>query len=300
MPFAFEGIIPAIWTPTDADGALLKTEFRANIRFAISSGIDALLILGSTGEFIQLTVAQRKEVLERAIEAADGAPALVNISHTNPRAVAELAKHARTAGAAGVTLLPPWFYPLGDEDLVAFYAAAGAVSGLPLGIYNFPNLTGKRLTPELTRAIAKETQVTFLKQSGGNFDDHQGQIAVGRELGFKVLTGWDTCIPEAMGLGAKGCVGGLGNFVPEIMLKIHRLISMGRPAEAEAPAQLMKKIGAIVNTLEFPMNVAAAMEARGLNPGAPKQVMSATSKQRYAALRDKMTALLRENGLEKI
>lgn len=300
MSFVFEGIIPAAWTPTDPGGALLKSNFRDHIRFLVSTGVDALLILGSTGEFVQLSVDERKEVLDTAIAAADGTPIAVNISHTNPRVVAELSKHARAAGAAAVTLLPPWFYPLSDDDILAFYAAAGAATDLPLGLYNFPNLTGKNLTPELIRAIARETPVAGLKQSGGDFPDHKPIIALARELRFNVLTGWDTCIPEAMSLGAKGCIGGLGNFVPEFMLKIHRLISMGRAQEAEPPARLMKEIGALINALEFPLNIAAAMEARGLNPGFPKQVISVASRKRYDALREKLRELFQQHGVEKI
>jgi dihydrodipicolinate synthase/N-acetylneuraminate lyase len=297
VSFSFEGVIPAVWTPTDGAGALLKEALRSNIQFLVGSGVDALLVLGSTGEFIQLSVGERKEVLDCAIKFARGIPVGVNISHTNPRAVAELSRHARTAGAGAVMLLPPWFYPMNDDDLVAFYGRAGGASDLPLGLYNFPNLTGKRLTPELVRAIAKETRVTGLKQSGGDFAEHQPLVGLGREVGFKVMTGWDTCIPEAMAVGAKGCIGGLGNLVPEIMVKIHRLVSMGRTAELDAPAQLMKRIGALINTLEFPLNIAAGMAARGLATGEMKQVLSASSQARYETLRDGLRRLFEEHNL---
>src|SRR5205809_679680 len=111
MSFSLKGIIPAVWTPTDADGNLLKEALRKNIEAMLAAGVDGLLVLGSTGEFIHLGVEQRKEILECAVEFAHGTPVLTNVSHTNPRVVAELGWHATQAGAAGVSLLPPWFYP---------------------------------------------------------------------------------------------------------------------------------------------------------------------------------------------
>lgn len=291
MPFSFAGVIPAVWTPTGADGSLLKDAFRENLQFILRSGVKTLLILGSTGEFLQFTPDERKKILDFALENALEADIAVNISHTNPRVVADLARHARYAGANALTLLPPWFYPLSDEDLIAFYANASRVTDLPLALYNFPNLVGKTLTPEIIRALAKEMPMDGMKNSGGKFEDHKPLAELARELGFNLLTGWDTHIPEAMAMGAKGCVGGLGNFVPELMVEVYRLIASGRANEAAAPARALKQIGQIIDTLEFPNNVAAAMEARGLQPGVPKQILSAASRQKFNAVRDALQKL---------
>ena len=112
MSFLVEGVIPAVWTPTDRDGKLLKDALRRNIEAMTSAGADSLLLLGSTGEFIHLTTEQRKEVLEAAIEFAGSTPVLTNISHTNPRTVAELGQHEKEIGDAGVSFMAPLFFPL--------------------------------------------------------------------------------------------------------------------------------------------------------------------------------------------
>jgi hypothetical protein len=52
-----------------------------------------------------------------------------------------------------------------------------------------------------------------------------------------------------------------------------------------------------VSALEFPLNVAAAMEARGREVGVPKSIISSQTRVRYAALRENMRALLAEYGL---
>jgi 4-hydroxy-tetrahydrodipicolinate synthase len=296
MPFSLQGIIPAVWTPTDADGKLLEAGFRKNLEAMIAVGVDSLLVLGSTGEFIHLTADQRKEVLETALQFAGKTPVLANISDTNPRVVAELGRHAKSAGAAGVSLLPPWFYPLKEDDLVAFFVAAGKAVDLPLTLYNFHAMTGKPITPQIVRRIGSEIQIGGIKHSAGDLEEHREFAAVGVELGFNVVTGWDTHLPEAMALGAKGCVAGLANVVPELIVKVYQAVSSGRSEDVHEPARQMRKIGEIISALEFPLNVAAAMEARGREVGVPKSVMSSQTRVRYAALKESIRALLNEYG----
>lgn len=296
MPFSLQGITPAVWTPTDAEGKFLKAGFRKNIEAMIAAGVDSLLVLGSTGEFIHLTANQRKEVLESALEFARKTPVMTNISDVNPRVVAELGRHAKSVGAAAVSLLPPWFYPMNEDDLAQFFVAAGKSVDLPLILYNFHAMTGKRITPQIVRRIGSEIQIGGIKHSAGDLEEHREFAAVGDELGFNVVTGWDTHLPEAMALGAKGCVAGLANVVPELIVKVYQSITSGRAEDVHEPARQMRKIGEIISTLEFPHNVAAAMEARGREIGVPKSIMSSQTRVRYAALKENMRAVLNEYG----
>ena len=192
--------------------------------------------------------------------------------------------------------MPPWFYPMSEDDLVAFFVAAGKAIDLPLILYNFHAMTGKRLTPEIVRRIGSEIRIGGLKHSAGDLEEHKDFAAVGNELGFNVVTGWDTHLPEAMALGAKGCVAGLANVVPELIVKVYQAVAGGRSEELHEPARQMRKIGEIVGALEFPFNVAAAMEAAGREVGAPKSIMSSQTRVRYVALRENMRALLKEYG----
>jgi 4-hydroxy-tetrahydrodipicolinate synthase len=296
MPFLLQGVIPAVWTPTDADGKLIREGLRKNVEAMKAAGVDSLLALGSTGEFIHLTIAQRKEVLEAVLEFAGSVPVLANISDVNPRTIADLGRHAKQSGAVGVSLLAPWFYPMSEDDLVAFFVSAGKAVDLPLTLYNFEAMTGKKLTPEIVQRIGAEVQIGGLKHSAGDLEEHKAFAEVGAELGFNVVTGWDTHMPEAMALGAKGCVSGLANVVPELIAGVCKMLASGRNEDVHEPAWQLRKIGEIVSALEFPLNVAAAMEARGREVGAPKSIMSTGTRIRYKALRETMRAFLKEHG----
>lgn len=292
MSFALTGIIPALWTPTDADGRLLKETLRRNLDFILAARVHSILVLGSTGEFIHFSTDERKEILDNVLNHAGSTPVLVNISAVNPRHVRELGRHAKAAGAVAVSLLPPWFFPMSDDDLVEFFVSAAELIDLPVILYNFHALTGKRLTPEVVRRIASRVQIGGLKQSAGEIEEHAPLIQVGREFNFNVVTGWDTHIPETYAMGAKGCVAGLANVVPDLLMEIWGHVSSGDQEGARRPAEKMRRIGKALGSLEFPHNVAAAMQARGIEVGASKSVRSESTQKRAAVLRAELEKIL--------
>ena len=76
---------------------------------------------------------------------------------------------------------------------------------------------------------------------------------------------------------------------------------MAQPAgHSVRVAQLMgwlKRIGSACGGVQFPMDVAAGMRARGLDPGEPKQIVSQATHDGMAAVTAALTPLLREAGL---
>ena len=279
-----EGILPALWTPTDADGRLLEGDLKKILRFLVANKVHGLMALGSTGEFVQLEPVTRMRALELAV-ANDGAlPVLANISDVRPRVVAELGRFARHCGAAAVSVLPPYFFPLAQADLVEFFVRAGEVAQLPLFLYNFPERVGNRIALETIAAVAERVPVAGFKQSGAEFEYHRALVQLGREKNFVVFTGADTALPAAMALGCTGCVSGLANAVPDLVVEIFNAVKAGQPAAALPAADQMKQLGRLADQLEFPLNIAAIMEARGLPTGQPKSIVSPATQTRYERL----------------
>jgi 4-hydroxy-tetrahydrodipicolinate synthase len=96
-----------------------------------------------------------------------------------------------------------------------------------------------------------------------------------------VFSGSDTRLPEVFSLGGAGCIGGLVNIVPELMVHLYRDCSEGVPGSVEPAFERLRRIGATIDRLTFPLNVAAGMEARGLAVGAPKAIVSPGSSRLY-------------------
>jgi dihydrodipicolinate synthase/N-acetylneuraminate lyase len=313
------GIYSAQWIPTDASGAIDRAGLATLIDLGRRAGISGVLALGSTGEFPQFSPAERKGILDAVAELAAPLPVMANISDIRPRVAIELGRHARSLGYAAVALMPPSFYPVSQADMLAYFLHVAEAVDLPVMLYNFPELCGKRIDLPTIAAFADRAPMAAIKQSGGEFAYHRELIPLGREKGFVVMSGADTRLPEVFALGAAGCIGGLVNIVPEWMVSIHRAAvaggNGGAPSGTREPGcrdfahggerktslpdtpALMLEVGRVIDQLTFPLNVAAGIEARGLRPGAPKTIVSAESRALYAKIVAELAALFAAAGL---
>jgi 4-hydroxy-tetrahydrodipicolinate synthase len=279
-PVPHQGVLAALWTPTGADGEVLRDALATHLDFLKGSGLHGVLALGSTGEFPLLTVRQRRRALELAAELAAPLPVVANISDIRPAAVAELGRAARELGLPAVAIMGPGFYPAAQEDLLEHFLRAAEAADLPVFLYNFPELVGTRIELETVAAFAERAPMAGIKQSGGEFGYHEPLVALGRRHGFVVFTGADTRIPEALAVGAAGCIGGLANVAPELMVRVYRQCRGEEPGDPAEARERLARIGAVVDRLPFPLNVAAGMAARGLPTGEAKAWVSPRSRQR--------------------
>lgn len=281
----------------DFAGHLERASLAAHLEFERRHGIAGVLALGSTGEFPHFSIDERKQALAMLAELSAPLPVLANISDIRPRAAVELGRFAKSLGLPAIALMPPPFFPLSQADILAFFLHVADAVGLPVMLYNFPELTGKRIDLETIAAFADRAPMIGIKQSGGEFDYHRPLIALGREKKFVVMSGADTRLPEVFALGAAGCIGGLVNIVPELMVGIERACRTGQPASAAVAAARMVELGRVIDQLEFPLNVAAGLEARGLRAGTPKSVVSPESRRLYAKIVAELSALFAQWSL---
>jgi 4-hydroxy-tetrahydrodipicolinate synthase len=278
------GVFAALWLPTDQDGNLLRAELARNLAFLKQHHVAGVLALGSTGEFPQFSLDQRKRALATVVELAGPLQVIVNVSDIRPRAVAELGRFARELGLPAIAVMPPGFFPSRQDDALAHFRHAAESSQLPTFLYNFPELTGTRINLDTVAAFADEGCMAGIKQSGGEFGYHKELIALGKEKDFVVFSGADTRLPEVFGLGATGCIGGLVNIAPDLMVHLYQVCREGAVGEVAPAFERLKQIGAIIDRLTFPLNVAAGLEARGLHPGVPKAIVSPSSMQIYRTI----------------
>ena len=297
MNFSPSGVFSAQWLPTDADGRLDREALAQHVAFERGAGISGVLALGSTGEFPLLGTAERIVVLEALAELAAPLPVIANITDIRPGAAIEIGRAAKSLGLPAVALMPPSFYPISQADMLAYFLHVTARVDVPVMLYNFPELTGKRIDLATVGAFADRARMVAIKQSGGEFAYHRELIALGREKKFVVMSGADTRLPEVFALGAAGCIGGLVNIVPEWMVAIDRACRQHLGGDVSVPAAAMVEVGRIIDQLTFPINVGAGVEARGFRPGVPKSIVSAQSNELRAKIIAELRALFRQRGL---
>src|SRR5215510_9534424 len=102
--------LAAAATPLRSDGDELdEPAVGALVQFLAGAGLDGLLALGTTGEGILLSRAERMRVAELFVEAAAGTGLDVAV-HCGAQTTADtvaLAEHAATLGIAAVAVIAP-------------------------------------------------------------------------------------------------------------------------------------------------------------------------------------------------
>lgn len=228
----FEGIVPALITPMDADGALHEDSLRAVFESNVEAGVHGFWVAGGTGESILLSDAENRRIAEIVSDQNRGR--VKNIMHvgapTTDRAVA-LARHAASVGVEAICCVPPFFYRRTDEEIVEHYRAVGDAAGRPLFIYNLPSATRVEITPALIEKIQNAVPWTVgLKHSAND----QMHIRTFARMGLACFTGNCRLVLPALTIGAVGCVDGPLNVAPELWMAIWKAYAGGRLREAEA------------------------------------------------------------------
>ncbi|HVY69220.1 MAG TPA: dihydrodipicolinate synthase family protein [Verrucomicrobiae bacterium] len=289
-----DGVFAALWSPTDPGGRLLTNELTTILALVRRGGTHGIMALGSTGEFLHLDISTRKELLARAVADGGGLPVIANISDIRPGVAVELGHAAKESGCPAVVLLPPYFFPMAQADVAEYFVRVGEAVGLPLWLYNFPERTGIRINPETVASVATRIPLAGIKQSGAEFGYHEELVKLGRAHNFVVFTGADTNLAAAMAMGVKGCVSGLANVVPELVVAIYNSVGANNAPETARLTAQLSGLAKLIGKVAFPLDVAAAMEARGLPVGATKCLLSEETKKTYQQVVSEVRSLFQE------
>ena len=217
----FEGIFTAVISPMQGDGALIHSQWEAQIERQIAAGIQGLIIGGTTGEFYALSVSERIEQFERAGRLLNGRqPWLAGVNAVTTADVITLARAARKAGAPGILLgAPPYVSPTQDE-LAQHCIAVDEAADLPIVLYNYPARTNADMGDTFMRAVSRRPNFVALKESTG---DMKRALAHARDFpSIKLCCGSEDLALDFFALGARMWICATSNFAPEKILALYR------------------------------------------------------------------------------
>ena len=264
QPLPASGVYAALATPRkssslEGDAAALLDYLDEITR----AGVDGLVLFGATGEFVHFDVGERMRLLMFAARRSR-IPVLVNVSHSTFVGAVELAEHALEFGAAGVLLMPPYFYTYGDGQLARFYEDFVRLLGgkIPIYLYNLPSFTN-RISPQLAQALLSSEAFAGIKDSSGEWQMFEALNALQAKRQFKLLIGNESLYLRARAAGADGIVSGVAAALPELLVAIDEAF---RNSKLERAEQLNVRLQEFVEWLDkFPTTVGIkqAAAARG-------------------------------------
>src|ERR1017187_6024440 len=264
-----QGIIPALTTPFDAQGALALDRLRENVAAYNRTGLFGYLAVGSTGESVLLTRDEFEKVVTAVRDAA--APDRILIAGTGVDSTAETISRTNFAARLGyhfaLVCTPYFFKPHMKADvLVEHYRRIADESRIPILLYSIPQCTGVPLEADVVARLAEHSNIAGMKDSSGNVD-RLGVILASVPDRFQVVTGAATTVYSSMMLGAKGAILALADFLPERCVELYGAITA---RDADRSLRLQRAILQATNRIVGAMGIAGvkyAMDQRGYYGG---------------------------------
>jgi len=223
------GIYPPIPTPFDDEGDLALDRLRENLIQWCDAPLAGFVVLGSNGEAVHLTGAEKQAVLRAARETIPRDRLFIaGTGAQSTRVTLQLTREAADQGADAALVTPPHYYrPRMDAAALArHYFALADAAPIPVLIYNMPAYTGIDLTVKQILQLAEHPNIVGLKDSGGNLAKI-GAVIRGAPEGFQVLAGSASFLYPAMALGAVGGVCALANVAPKECCRVAGLVRAG-------------------------------------------------------------------------
>jgi len=240
-----KGILAAVLTPMDEDLKPNYHAFAAHCHRLLAAGCHGLSVFGTTGEANSLSVNERLAALEGLVD--NGVPVETLLPGTGSCALTDTVRLSRAAlGAAGVLVLPPFYYKgVGDDGLFRFFAEVVERVGddrLRLYLYHIPQMTGIDLgLPLISRLVdAYPGVVVGTKDSSG---DRERIMTLCREFpDFSVLAGTETLLLETLRGGGEGCISATVNVTSRLARRVHDAHASGKDDEAEALQERLTQV----------------------------------------------------------
>lgn len=211
----FTGMATAIVTPMHTDGSIDYEALGRFVEFQIGSGINGLVVMGTTGENATIEPEDQKKVIAYTVEKVAGrVPVIAGTGTNNTEHVLHNTRNACQVGADAVLVVTPYYNKATQNGLVTHFTAVADESTLPVILYNVPSRTGCNLTPATLAELAKHPNINAVKEASGNISQVAEIAALcGDEL--NLYSGNDDQIVPLLALGGKGVISVLSNVAPQ-------------------------------------------------------------------------------------
>ena len=237
------------------------------IDYLCDSGVSGIALLGSTGEFPHLTQEDRMRLLGMAVKRSR-VPVIAGVGDTTLDGAVALAEHAAGAGAAGLLIMPPFFFRYEQPEVSEFFLRFAAVvnGSAPVFLYNIPFFT----TPidcDTACALLAGGGFTGIKDSSGQIEYFEQLRRQREQTPFTLMVGNDAVFTRARCGGADGVVSGVACAVPELLLGLDSAIRLGLAEKIGRLEKHLQDFIAWIGRFPAPVGVKEATAARGLKVG---------------------------------
>ena len=258
----FQGMATAMITPMNARGIDFDTMGRF-IDWQIASGINALVVMGTTGENATIEPEDQTEVIRYTVERVAGRiPVIAGTGTNNTEHVLRNTREACRVGADAVLVVTPYYNKATQNGLVKHFYAVADASTVPVIVYNVPTRTSVNILPRTAATLAEHPNIVGIKEASGNMAQ-MVEMAALCEGKLDIYSGEDALTVPMMAMGAKGTISVLSNVAPREAVAMTDACLAGDYKTAAAwQCKLLPLINALFSEVS-PIPAKAAVSAMG-------------------------------------
>ncbi|WP_245802880.1 dihydrodipicolinate synthase family protein [Cyclobacterium lianum] len=293
-----KGVIPPMATLLSDANTLDLQGTTKLIDHLMHGGVHGLFVLGTTGECTNIAYPMRKELIEFACRQVAGRiPVLVGITDTSPAESLSLARVAADAGADAVVAAPPYYFGLGERELISYFGRLADQLPLPLYLYNMPSHTKTSLTGAAVLELSSHPNILGLKDSSGNAVYFNGMLYAFKDRpDFTLLVGPEEMMASAVLMGGHGGVSGGANMFPRLYVDLYTAATQGNLQEVARLQQMVMEIAAEIYALgsygsSFLKGLKASMAVLGLGNGRLSPPLEAFDAQNMKQIENRLKGL---------
>ncbi len=233
MKSIFKGTGTAMITPFTEEG-IDYPALQQLIEYQIGNGIDALVVLGTTGEAATLTDEEYADVATFCIKQIAGRTKVILGTGSNcTRKAVEKSKYAESLGVDGLLVVTPYYNKCTQNGLVKYYDDVCSAVSIPVLCYNVPARTGVNILPRTMEKIADIPNIYGIKEACGNMEQICETARLIREK-CALYSGDDNLNLAMLSIGSQGLISVASNIAPREVGDVARLYFAGKNSEAVA------------------------------------------------------------------
>ena len=229
---SFAGTYTALVTPF-RDGAFDREAFRGLIESQIDGGVEGIVPVGTTGESPTLTFEEHTEVIQVAIETAEGrCKVIAGTGSNSTKEAIFLTGEAEKLGADAALVVAPYYNKPSQEGLYRHYRAIAEAVRIPIVLYSIPGRCGIEIGVETVVRLANDCPgIVCIKEAGGSVE-RVSQLRQVVPDAFEILSGDDSLTLSFLSAGGAGVISVASNLIPREVSGLVGAWRAGRAQEA--------------------------------------------------------------------
>ena len=278
------GILTAMVTPFDSEGAFDEDATVGLIHHLLENGSDGLVLAGTTGEGATLTDEEKARLWELGVAESGEAPIIAGTGTYDTRHSVELTERAHEVGVDAMLVVTPYYVRPNRRGIKAHYEAVAAATDRPIVAYNIPTRTGTDMPNDVLAELAEIDNVAAVKQA--RYED------LAPIEGMDLLAGNDDVLAKVMDMGGTGGILVSSQLVGSEMRRI-----VDEPERRHEIEDGLRDLYKAMNVTVNPIPVKTAMNMIGMEVGPLRLPMVDASDEERAVIRE---ALERHNLLAAV